>query len=461
MRDVEPVVAAEAEEEVVARDLGDRLRLEAEQLADAVVLVDDEVAGAQVGEALQRAAGRSGTRAGALAEDLRVRQQHEPEVAPDEAAPSRRDGEVELRLVGERVAGLEDLRLDPAQQVGRAQRLAAVREGDHDSVPGADEAGELVLGLREPARRDRRTLRLERVRLAARERLELGAALERELDAVLGPDLPYLLRLPDEVRRPVERRHEVVWDRHGLALLAQRRLLQVEAALGRRIDVRALDLVQRALRERRERAHRLDLVAEELDSQRLAAGRREEVDQAAADREVAALLDAVDPFVAGERKLLGQRLEPRLLAGREPDRGGPRLGRRQRLGDRGRRRADEPARREHVEGTRPLADEMRRRLEPRAPANAAARQQRDPLLAEEPARPLGRVAGVGVLGQQHDERAAQLLVQRRQQQRQRGLGDPRGRGQGIRERGQALIVEELLDERVEHGTGGFAQVQDE
>ena len=224
--------------------------------------------------------------------------------------------------------------------------------------------------------------------------------------AVLGPDLAHLLGLPDEIRRPVERRDEVVRDRHRLVVLAQRRLLQVEPPLGGRVDDRALDLVQRALGERREGAHGLDLVAEELDSQRLAAGRREDVDQPAADGEVAALLDAVDPLVAGERQQLGERLEPGRLAGREPDRRRPGLGRRQRLRDRGRRGADEPARREHVERPRALADEMRRRLEPGAPVHAAARQQRDALLAEEPARSLGRVAGVGVLGQQHDERAA-------------------------------------------------------
>src|SRR5207237_6874488 len=44
VRHVEAVVAAEGEEQVVAGDAGDRLRLEAEQLADAVVLVDDVVA---------------------------------------------------------------------------------------------------------------------------------------------------------------------------------------------------------------------------------------------------------------------------------------------------------------------------------------------------------------------------------------------------------------------------------
>ena len=104
---------------------------------------------------------------------------------------------------------------------------------------------------------------------------------------------------------------------------------------------------------------------------------------------------------------------------------------------------------------------MRRRLEPRAPAHAAARQQRDALLAEEPARSLGRVAGVGVLGQQHDERAAEMLVQRREQQGQRRLGDARGRRERVRERSQALVAEQLLDERMEHGPGGFAQVQDE
>ena len=429
-----------------------------------MVLVDDEVAGAQVREALQCAAGRCGARAGALAKDLRVGQQHEPEVAPDEAAPRGRDGEVELGLVREPVALLEDLRLDPPQQVGSAQRLAAVREGDDHPVPGADEAGQLVLGLRQPARRDRRALGLEGVRLPARERLELRAALERLFGAVFGPDLAHLLGLPDEIRRPLERRDEVVRDMprgQSLGLVRKRRLDQVEPPLGGRVDDRALDLVQRALREGRERAHRLDLVAEELDSQRLAPGRREDVDQAAANGEVAALLGAVDPLVPGQRQQLGKRLEPGRLAGREPDRRRPRLGRRQRLRDRGGRGTDEPAGSEHLERPRALADEMRRRLEPGAPVHAAAREQRDAFLAEEPARSLGRVPGVGVLGQQHDERAAQLLVQRRQQQRQRRLGDARGRRQRVRERGQALVAEQLLDERMEHGPGGFAQVQDE
>jgi hypothetical protein len=132
--------------------------------------------------------------------------------------------------------------------------------------------------------------------------------------------------------------------------------------------------VQRALREGRERPHGLDLVAEELDSQRLAPGRRKDVDQAAANGEVAAFLSAVDPLVAGQREQLGERVEPGRLAGREQDRRRPRFGRRQRLRDRSGGGADEAAGREHVECPRALTDEVRRRLETRAPAHAATRQ---------------------------------------------------------------------------------------
>src|SRR6476619_398872 len=56
VRDVEAVVSLEPEPEIVARDLGDGAGLEAEELSDAVILVDDVVAGAEVGERLERAA---------------------------------------------------------------------------------------------------------------------------------------------------------------------------------------------------------------------------------------------------------------------------------------------------------------------------------------------------------------------------------------------------------------------
>ena len=161
--------------------------------------------------------------------------------------------------------------------------------------------------------------------------------------------------------------------------------------------------MERALREGREGAHLLDLVAVELDSERLAAGGREDVDEPAADRELAAFLGPLDPLVAGERELLGEPVEAGLGADLEPDRLRPLCRRRHPLGERGRRRADEPAACEHVERARPLADEVRRRLEPGAPAHTAARQQCDPLGADEPAGRVGRVTCVRVLRQQADE----------------------------------------------------------
>ena len=86
-----------------------------------------------------------------------------------------------------------------------------MREGDDDAVAAVDEAVQLVLGLREPARGDRRPLCLERERLRLRERVELGRALERDLvESFLGPDPPHLVRLPDEVRRALEHGDEIV-----------------------------------------------------------------------------------------------------------------------------------------------------------------------------------------------------------------------------------------------------------
>src|SRR5205807_3608276 len=117
VRDVESIVAAEREQEVVARHAGDLLRLEAQQLADAVILVDDVVTRAQIGERLQRAGTEAAFSRRPLAEDLRVREQDEPELAPDEAAAQRGDGEHELGLARQSFAVIEDARVNTSQQV--------------------------------------------------------------------------------------------------------------------------------------------------------------------------------------------------------------------------------------------------------------------------------------------------------------------------------------------------------
>ena len=74
------------------------------------------------------------------------------------------------------------------------------------------------------------------------------------------------------------------------------------AVLGRELgggrDLEALERVERALGEGREGAQRLDLDVEELDADRALGGRAEEVEQAAADRELAAVLDLRDALVA-------------------------------------------------------------------------------------------------------------------------------------------------------------------
>ena len=218
--------------------------------------------------------------------------------------------------------------------------------------------------------------------------------------------------------------------------------------------------MQRALRERRVRAHRLDLVAEELEAERLAAGGREDVDDPAADRELAPLLGSLDALVARERESLRQVIVGVLG---EPDRLRALLRRRKALGDRGRRGGDEAAGGEDVERAGALADEVRRRLEAGAPANAAARQERDAIVAEKPGGRLGRVARVGVLGKDDDEPALELDVERGEEERQRRLGHPRARplavggldGEAlarlrdlVRERLEALALGELLRDDV-------------
>ena len=110
----------------------------------------------------------------------------------------------------EHVAGLEHRRVDAAQQVLGAQRLAAVRERDDDAVARADERVQLVLGLRQAARGECGPLRLERERLARRKLVELGRAAQVDRsELLLLPHLAHLVRLPDEVGAARQRRDEV------------------------------------------------------------------------------------------------------------------------------------------------------------------------------------------------------------------------------------------------------------
>ena len=81
-----------------------------------------------------------------------------------------------------------------------------------------------------------------------------------------------------------------------------------------------LDRLEGALVGDREGADLLDVVAPELHAQRVLLGRREDVDDAAADGELAALLDQVDPGVRRVRQPAHDVLERRGGAGHQLDR---------------------------------------------------------------------------------------------------------------------------------------------
>ena len=115
MRDVEAVIPAKREEEVVAGYARDLLRLEPEKTPDAVILVDDVVPGTQVGEGLQRPAeSRIRTRR-PLAEDLDVREQRNPQIPPHEPAAGRADDEAQCRIARKRRALVVDGGVDPSE----------------------------------------------------------------------------------------------------------------------------------------------------------------------------------------------------------------------------------------------------------------------------------------------------------------------------------------------------------
>ena len=85
------VRALELEVQVVARDAADRLRVEAREARDAVVLVDDDVARAQVGEGAQQAAPAARRARGRLAVvDQAVLGDRGEAFSPGATKPSRR-----------------------------------------------------------------------------------------------------------------------------------------------------------------------------------------------------------------------------------------------------------------------------------------------------------------------------------------------------------------------------------
>ena len=121
----------------------------------------------------------------------------------------------------------------------------------------------------------------------------------------------------------------------GHRQLGQLPVLYVELGRGSEFDFGGV--TERALGEGREPAHRLDLVAEELDPGRPVLGRGEDVEDSAAHGELPALGHLVDPLVTGGRKIGGDHRRIDLLPDRDREAGRAEPGAGNGLGQRDRR----------------------------------------------------------------------------------------------------------------------------
>ena len=222
----------------------------------------------------------------------------------------------------------------------------------------------------------------------------------------------------------------------------------VRDALGGRVDGRVHDRMERALRERREGAHLLDLVAEELDAERLAPGAREDVHEPAANRDLPTLLDPLRALVPGRRERLDERIEP----SRRP-RGGES---RRALGlwghafcERARRHAHEPAAREDGERARALADEVGRGSspDPSPTPRLGSSAMRAGSAYQQTASAASRASSSS--GSRQTSARSSLAWSAARTSGERGLRDARIRREVVDERGEALACGELLDETVE------------
>ena len=400
----------------------------------------------------------------------------------DEALAQRGRGEAQRRLRGcggrGRAVDLlaEPVRFQAGEVVGGALALAAARERDDRAVAGAHQLLELRLGLGQRARGRVGRLRAQLDLLArptaptARSRVRAG---ERLAD-LLGADVQ-VVRRPRRrtprrrrssgrrapARAPPRRAHDQLGvrrrrrsssapkrssgsssamsarstrppDRRGKAPrrggdLGQLAVLDRELGGGRDLDL--LDVAERALRERREPAQRLDLDVEHVDPHGALLGRREDVEQAAAQRELAALLDLLDALVAGADERRGALVEVEQLAHAQRERVRAQL----RVGDllRQRHGADDDDRLPVLGRPRPRRRRRAARRAPRragrrgaAAARGGTRRRRrargSSARAAAPARRAGRrqVAGRAVVADDDQRRARRApLVDRRRARR--------------------------------------------
>ncbi len=233
--------------------------------------------------------------------------------------------------------------------VGELRQVVGPEAERRERPPAEPAAGRLVAGVRQGQERRRRQVE-RRVPAARRARPRRGQellggrhqvvrttahplGLDRDQERVVGHERQHRDHPVHQDRG--ERLHSLDGDAVGDPLEhvdgAGKLLLQPErprADLGgeeelaaRRRPHAALGDLEAALVGDREPADLLDLVAPQLDAQRVVLGRREDVEDAAADRELAAPLDHVHARVRGVGQALGDVLEVDLVARVQLDRG--------------------------------------------------------------------------------------------------------------------------------------------
>ncbi len=254
-------------------------------------------------------------------------------------------------------------------------------------------------------------------------------------------------------------------DVRALVGVLQRRDLGQLAVLGRELgggrDLDRVGVAERALGEGREPAQRLDLVVEEVDADGALLRRRVDVQQPAADGELAALLDLVDALVARRDEVGGGLVEVEQLADpqREAVRAQLRVGHllaQRHGGDHDDRLLGALGRVEQrVERRDPQADEVRRRRQVRLVGDAAARVEAHGPRAQPGAQVGGEVARGAVVAGHHDRRAAHVAVgQRGQQERPQRLRDERRAALVGEPRGGRIVLEMGEEGAERHGGPG-------
>src|SRR4051794_18758482 len=480
------VRALELEVQVVAGDAGDGLGVEAGEARQPVVLVDDDVAGAQVGEGAEQPAAAAGRALdpAAAGDQLVLGDRGELQRRRDEAVPEIGLGEHEaavavppgpeaLEVVGGALA-LAALRPRDERRVARARELLELRLGLVERACGelgglgaeldrlrAGDAGEAQRLPRDERLRDRVGRHVEVVRVGV---VEGGADVvpviaQRGLEVLIGGDhdVGVLGEQREQLAEAVDR--EQLGDVGAALLVLERGDLRELAVLGGELgggrDLDALPLAQRALGEGREPAQRLDLDVEQLDADRALLGRGVDVEQAAADRELAAVLDLVDALVAGRDELQHGLVEVEQLADLEREAVRAQLGIGDLLGERDggdhdhRRFVARRGLQNAVQGRDPEPYEVWRRREVRLVGDAAARVEPHRARLEPRAQVGGEVARRAVVAGDHHGRAPHVAVRdRRDQERPERLRDERARARGLELRGVRVLLE-MAEERAE------------